>query len=384
MSDAAGGRGIRIADVLRNIVAKGASDIHLQAGAPPYMRVDGELYPFEGVPTLTPEQTEQIALAMMSESQREVFRHRHEVDFAFTIPNIARFRCNVLRQRGSVGVVMRVIRDAIPSFESLGLPGNVVTDLSSQPRGLVLVTGPTGSGKTTTLAAMIDFINRRFARNIITVEDPIEYELAGVNQVQVKPDIGFTFATALRSILRQDPDIVMIGEMRDQETAHIGVEAALTGHQVFSTLHTNDAAGAITRLTDMDIEPFLTASSLSLACAQRLMRRICVNCKEPQKVPESLWEQLRLDPKKEAAFTYFKGRGCDRCKNKGYAGRCAALEMIPISEAIRKLVIERATASEIKQAALQEGMITLREAGLLKAREGISTLEEVLNVTASD
>ncbi|HLV44429.1 MAG TPA: ATPase, T2SS/T4P/T4SS family, partial [Aggregatilineales bacterium] len=167
MSDAAS-RGVRIADLLKSMVARGASDIHLQAGAPPHMRVDGELQPYEGVPPLTPEQTEQIALAMMSESQRDLFRHRHEIDFAFNIPNIARFRCNVLRQRGSVGIVMRVIRDAIPSFEALGLPNAVVTELASQPRGLVLITGPTGSGKTTTLAAMVDFVNRRFAKNIIT------------------------------------------------------------------------------------------------------------------------------------------------------------------------------------------------------------------------
>ena len=282
MSDAAGGRGIRIADVLRNIVAKGASDIHLQAGAPPYMRVDGELYPFEGVPTLTPEQTEQIALAMMSESQREVFRHRHEVDFAFTIPNIARFRCNVLRQRGSVGVVMRVIRDAIPSFESLGLPGGVVTELVSQPRGLVLVTGPTGSGKTTTLAAMIDFINRRFARNIITIEDPIEIlhvdKRGMVNQREVRVDTE-DFGTALRAAMRQDPDVILVGEMRDQETVKAALAAAETGHFVMSTLHTVDAQETISRIIDFfppherDQIRILLAESLLGIFSQRLLAR---------------------------------------------------------------------------------------------------------------
>ncbi|MBX3140140.1 MAG: PilT/PilU family type 4a pilus ATPase [Trueperaceae bacterium] len=282
MSDAAGGRGIRIADVLRNIVAKGASDIHLQAGAPPYMRVDGELYPFEGVPTLTPEQTEQIALAMMSESQREVFRHRHEVDFAFTIPNIARFRCNVLRQRGSVGVVMRVIRDAIPSFESLGLPTGVVTELVSQPRGLVLVTGPTGSGKTTTLAAMIDFINRRFARNIITIEDPIEILHRNQKSLVIQREIGLDtadFVGALKFAMRQDPDVIMVGEMRDKETVEAAISAAQTGHLVFSTLHTLDAIRTVNRIIDFfppherDQIRILLAESLLGIFSQRLLAR---------------------------------------------------------------------------------------------------------------
>src|SRR5690606_34878977 len=242
MSDTAG-RGVRIADLLRTMVSKGASDIHLQAGAPPHMRVDGELYPYESVPTLSPEQTEQIALAMMSESQRDLFRHRHEVDFAFNIPNVARFRCKLLRQRGSVGVVMRVFRDAIPSFESLGLPGAVVTEFASQPRGLVLVTGPTGSGKTTTLAAMVDFINRRFSRNIITIEDPIEILHRNQKSLVIQREIGLDtadFVGALKFAMRQDPDVIMVGEMRDKETVEAAITAAQTGHLVFSTLHTLD------------------------------------------------------------------------------------------------------------------------------------------------
>ncbi len=280
MTDANGSRGIRIADVLRNIVVKGASDIHLQAGAPPFMRIDGELYPFEGVPTLTPEQTEQIALAMMSETQRELFRHRHEVDFAFTIPNVARFRCNVLRQRGSVGVVMRVIRDAIPSFESLGLPGGVVTDLASQPRGLVLVTGPTGSGKTTTLAAMVDFINRRFARNIITVEDPIEILHRNQKSLVIQREIGLDtadFVGALKFAMRQDPDVIMVGEMRDKETVEAAISAAQTGHLVFSTLHTLDTIRTVNRIIDFfppherDQIRILLAESLLGILSQRLL-----------------------------------------------------------------------------------------------------------------
>lgn len=282
MSDGAAGRGIRIADVLRSIVAKGASDIHLQAGAPPHMRVDGELYPFEGVPTLTPEQTEQIALAMMSEPQRELFRHRHEVDFAFTIPNVARFRCNVLRQRGSVGVVMRVIRDAIPSFESLGLPGTVVMELASQPRGLVLVTGPTGSGKTTTLAAMVDFVNRRFAKNIITIEDPIEILHRNQKSLVIQREIGLDtadFVGALKYAMRQDPDVIMVGEMRDKETVEVAISAAQTGHLVLSTLHTLDTIRTVNRIIDFfppherDQIRILLAESLLGIFSQRLLPR---------------------------------------------------------------------------------------------------------------
>ncbi len=273
---------MRIADLLRAMVAKGASDIHLQAGAPPHMRIDGELMPYEGVPVLSPEQTEQIALAMMSESQRDMFRHRHEVDFAFTIPNVARFRCNVLHQRGSVGVVMRVIGDAIPSFETLGLPTSVVTELAAQPRGLVLVTGPTGSGKTTTLAAMTDYVNRRFARNIITIEDPIEILHKNHKSLVIQREIGLDtsdFVSALKYAMRQDPDVIMVGEMRDRETVEAAITAAQTGHLVLSTLHTLDAIRTVNRIIDffppherLQIRILLAESLLGIL-SQRLLPR---------------------------------------------------------------------------------------------------------------
>ncbi len=281
MTDAAS-RGVRIADLLKTMVARGASDIHLQAGAPPHLRLDGELQPYEGVPPLTPEQTEQIALAMMTENQRDLFRHRHEVDFAFNIPNIARFRCNVLRQRGSVGVVMRVIRDAIPSFEALGLPASVATELASQPRGLVLVTGPTGSGKTTTLAAMVDFVNRRFNKNIITVEDPIEILHRNQKSLVVQREIGLDtsdFVGALKYAMRQDPDVIMVGEMRDKETVEAALSAAQTGHLVFSTLHTLDSIRTVNRIIDFfppherDQIRILLADSLLGILSQRLLPR---------------------------------------------------------------------------------------------------------------
>ena len=275
-------KGVKIADMLRNIVAHRASDIHLQAGAPPFMRVDGSLEAFQGVPALTPQQTEQVALAMMSEAQRELFLHRHELDFAFTIPNVARFRCNVFRQRGSVGVVMRVVQDSVPSFETLGLPIPVVTDFASQERGLVLVTGPTGHGKSTTLAAMVDHVNRKFPKNIITIEDPIEILHVNQRSLVIQREVGLDtsdFSNALKYAMRQDPDVIMIGEMRDRETVEAAITAAQTGHLVFSTLHTLDAVRTINRIIDF-FPPYereqiriLLADSLLGIISQRLLPR---------------------------------------------------------------------------------------------------------------
>jgi type IV pilus assembly protein PilB len=270
------------------------------------------------------------------------------------------------------------------SVKSLGLDERTYGQFQAAidaPHGMILVTGPTGSGKTTTLYSVLQELNHP-EYNIVTVEDPVEYQLVGINQVAVKSEIGLTFASALRSILRQDPDIVMIGEIRDQETADIAVKAALTGHQVLSTLHTNDAAGAISRLDDMGIEPFLLSSSILLTCAQRLVRRICPNCKE-EFIPEpEVFQKLEIP--ELIGQTFYHGAGCDRCKGRGYSGRAAVLEVLPVSEAIRKLIVKRASASVIKAQAVQEGMKTLRMAGIDKAREGITTLEEVLRTTAED
>ena len=249
------------------------------------------------------------------------------------------------------------------------------------PHGMILVTGPTGSGKTTTLYSVLQELNNP-EYNIVTVEDPIEYQLVGINQVAVKADIGLDFAGALRSILRQDPDIVMIGEIRDNETADIAVKAALTGHQVLSTLHTNDAAGAISRLDDMGIEPFLISSSILLTCAQRLVRRICPNCKDEFKPEPEVFAALGIEMDEDT--TFYHGQGCDRCKRRGYLGRAAIIEVLPVSETIRRLIIKRASAAVIKNQAVSEGMKTLRMVGVDKAREGITTLEEVLRVTAED
>jgi type IV pilus assembly protein PilB len=249
------------------------------------------------------------------------------------------------------------------------------------PHGLILVTGPTGSGKTTTLYSVLNELNSP-EYNIITVEDPVEFQIPGINQVPVRKEIGLSFANALRSILRQDPDIVMIGEIRDTETAEIAVEASLTGHQVLSTMHCNDAPGAISRLDDMGIAPFLISSSVILACAQRLVRRVCPACKEAVTYPPKMYKDLGIDPSFFNGVTLYRGRGCDRCKNTGLSGRAAIIEVMPMSDAIHRLIIARASAVEIGKTAVEEGMKTLRMVALDKAREGITSLEQVLTVTA--
>jgi type IV pilus assembly protein PilB len=271
------------------------------------------------------------------------------------------------------------------SLDKLGLDPETFSQFKAAvdaPHGLILVTGPTGSGKTTTLYSGLNELNNPIY-NIITVEDPVEFQIPGINQVAVKKEIGLTFANALRSILRQDPDIIMIGEIRDTETAEIAVEAALTGHQVLSTMHCNDAPGAIARLDDMGIAPFLISSSVILACAQRLMRRICSHCKEPVTYPTKMYQDLYIDPSIFDGVTLYRGRGCERCKNSGYAGRLAIIEAMTISDELRKLVIARANSRELAKVAIGQGMRTLRMVALDRVREGVSTLEQVLVLTAN-
>jgi type IV pilus assembly protein PilB len=283
--------------------------------------------------------------------------------------------------------VMRILDkgNLSASMDKLGIDADTFLRFKAAvdaPHGLILVTGPTGSGKTTTLySALNELNNPEF--NIITVEDPVEFQIPGINQVPTKKEIGLTFANALRSILRQDPDIIMIGEIRDEETAEIAVEAALTGHQVLSTMHCNDAPGAIARLDDMGIAPFLISSSVILSAAQRLVRRICPACKEPVTYPSKMFQDLDMDPDFFVGATLFRGRGCDRCKNTGYSGRLAILEAMTVTDEIRKLIIARSSAPEIGKVAFSQGMKTLRMVALEKARQGLTTLEQVLLVTAN-
>jgi len=271
-------------------------------------------------------------------------------------------------------VVLRILDKAnvILELSQLGFVKEVLAtfqELIKQPNGIMLVTGPTGSGKTTTLYAAIQTINSE-ERNIITLEDPVEYHLPRIRQSQINPKAGVTFAAGLRSILRQDPDVIMVGEIRDLETVDIAVQAALTGHLVFSTLHTNDAAGTISRLLDMGAEPFLVSSSVIGILAQRLVRAVCPKCKEPHKETEDGKE-----------YTYYRSKGCGYCKNTGFHGRLGIFELMVIDDKIRKLISTKASSEEIRKAAQEAGMRTLREDGLARARTGITTLEEVMRVS---
>lgn len=285
-------------------------------------------------------------------------------------------------------IVIRILNrsSTILTLEDLGMDKRalvIFNKLIARPHGIILVTGPTGSGKTTTLYAALAKLNSPDVK-IITIEDPVEYQMRGVVQIQVIPKIGLTFASILRSLLRQDPDIMLVGETRDTETAEITIRTALTGHLVFSTLHTNDAAGAITRLLDMGIEPFLVASSVIGVMAQRLVRKICPYCKEAYKpehdaliamnIPRERWEQTE----------FYRGKGCEKCKFLGYRGRTGVFEIFPMNERIKELTVERASASVIKQQALKEGMTTLRQFGWEVVQQGITTVDEVLRVTQEE
>ena len=259
----------------------------------------------------------------------------------------------------------------------------MLNQLIRKPHGILLVTGPTGSGKSTSLYAWLHTINS-VDKRILTVEDPIEYEMAGINQVQVKSDIGLTFASTLRTFLRQDPDIIMVGEIRDAETADIAIRAALTGHLVFSTLHTNDAAGAINRLVDMGVEPFLVASSIEALTAQRLVRRLCPACKRPWTVDEAFLKRQGFPLELLKEGTIYEAVGCEACRGSGYAGRTGIYEILPVTDAIREMVVNRKSSGVIKQWALEHGMRTLRMDGWRKVVAGITTLSEVIEATSEE
>lgn len=278
-------------------------------------------------------------------------------------------------------IVMRILNreDILIGLDKLGLWDDMLDEirrLISKPYGMILVTGPTGSGKTTTLYSILKELNT-VEKNIVTIEDPVEYQLEGVNQVQVNERIGLTFSNVLRNILRQDPDIIMVGEIRDVETAEIAVRSALTGHLVLSTLHTNDAPSAITRLIDMGVEPYLVASSLIGVIAQRLVRRICPHCKESRTVENGdIWVAEGLPP----GSVYYVGKGCEECGDTGYMGRTGVFELMLISEEIQRLTVERASASKIREQAIREGMVTLKDDGVRKIRAGVTTPSEVMRV----
>ena len=283
-------------------------------------------------------------------------------------------------------IVMRLLERSAALFglEALGFSKpnfEKMEKLIRAPHGIILVTGPTGSGKTSTLYAGLASINKP-SLNILTIEDPVEYQLEGVGQVQVNSKIDLTFANGLRSFLRQDPDVIMVGEIRDRETAEISIQASLTGHLVLSTVHTNDSAGAVTRLVDMQVEPFLVASSLLAILAQRLVRTICPRCKEEYEPSKGELAELGLDPKRVKKL--WRGKGCPNCQNTGYVGRLGIFELMVVDDDIRKLILDNADSTAIKAESRRKGMITLREDGADKVLKGITTIEEVSRVSREE
>jgi len=381
---------IRLVDMLiRNAVRERATDIHIE----PFERTLRIRYRIDGVLHEVPAPAKRFHAAIVSRikimSNLDITERRKPQDGRIRIRVLGReidLRVSIIPTMFGESVVLRILdkSSALLTLEQLGM---MPDDLSrfekviQAPYGILLATGPTGSGKTTTLYAAIQRLYTPELK-FITIEDPVEYQIDGVNQIQVNPQVGVTFANALRSILRHDPDIIMVGEIRDSETAEIAIHAALTGHLVFSTLHTNDAPGAITRLLEMGMEPFLVASALQGVLAQRLVRKICPHCITEYEPGEALREMLVMegfDEAKDCKFYY--GAGCKECRYTGYFGRTGIFELLIMDETIREMVMRKAPANEIRQVAIEKGMHTLRQDGLRKVILGITTLEEVERVT---
>ena len=378
--------------VLMSAIQKGASDIHIE----PYekelrvrYRIDGVLYNIMSPPM---KFRDAISSRIKIMSKLDIAEKRLPQDGRIKIrfnehgtQKEIDFRVSVLPTLFGEKIVMRLLdKDKLMlDMTRLGFEAESLAKFETaiqRPWGMVLVTGPTGSGKTNTLYSSIAKINTQ-ETNIMTAEDPVEFNLAGINQVQVKESIGLNFAAALRSFLRQDPNIILVGEIRDFETAEIAVKAALTGHLVLSTLHTNDAPSTINRLMNMGIEPFLVASSVHLICAQRLVRRVCSNCKEPAPLPPPALVQAGFSADLANEVTPMKGRGCDRCNQTGYKGRVGLYEVMEIADELRELILVGASGLELRRKAVDEGMITLRQSGLRKVKEGVTTIEEVVRET---
>jgi len=376
--------------ILEDGVKKKASDILIEpfsAKLRVRLRIDGVLHEEKAPPkNIHPSIVSRIKVM----SDLNIAEHRLPQDGRFKLKLSGRevdFRVSILPSSFGEKVAIRILdkSQANLNIEKLGFSQNIITDLekvSKLPHGMILITGPTGSGKTTTLYSIMKFIDSP-DKNIITVEDPVEYQLEGINQVTAHPEIGLTFASALRSILRQDPNIIMIGEIRDFETVDIAIKSALTGHLVISTLHTTTAAGAVVRLVNMGVEPYLINSSLVCVVAQRLVRKICTYCKEEHAIKKEILDTLKIkldvkDPK------FYRGKGCSHCFNMGYSGRTGIAEVLLLTSAVRELILSHAQEHLIKQQARKEGMRTLREDGLAQALKGLTTIEEVLRVTAPD
>lgn len=378
--------------VLTDAIKKGASDIHIEPYEKSFrvrFRIDGVLYEIMKPPM---KLKNAITSRLKIMSDLDIAERRLPQDGRIKL-KLGRnkemdFRVNVLPTLFGEKVVLRLLdkSNLQLDMEKLGFLPQQLADFQEsidKPFGMVLVTGPTGSGKTTTLYSGLAALNK-VTTNISTAEDPVEFNLMGINQAQMHDDIGFNFASALRAFLRQDPDVIMVGEIRDYETAEIAIKASLTGHLVLSTLHTNDAPSTVSRLLNMGVEPFLVSSSINCIIAQRLARRVCSKCGEETTVNPEILVNIGIDPSEAKHLKVRQGKGCDTCSGTGYKGRVALYEVMPMSEELKEFVLNGASTAELKREAVRLGMMTLRASGLERLKEGVTTIEEVLRVTANE
>ncbi len=378
--------------ILTDAIAKNCSDIHIEPYEKSFrvrFRIDGSLYEIMHPPI---KMKNAITSRLKIMAKLDIAERRLPQDGRIKLKlgkgKEMDYRVSVLPTLFGEKIVLRLLDKSNLQLDmtKLGFEEKQIHDFQEaiyKPYGMVLVTGPTGSGKTTTLYSALAELNKT-TENISTAEDPVEFNLEGINQVQMHEEIGLTFASSLRSFLRQDPDVILVGEVRDFETAEIAIKAALTGHLVLSTLHTNDAPSTVNRLLNMGIEPFLVSSSINLILAQRLARKICTQCKEPADIPIEQLDKLGELPEGYKDAVLYKGRGCDACSSTGYKGRIALYEIMPMTEPIKELVLQGASSVEIKGEAIQRGMKSLRQSGVTKMLEGITTLEEILKTTVRD
>jgi len=381
-----------VSKIIRQAINDKASDIHLEPeedGLRIRFRIDGVLIEIVRTPKANQaEITSRLKIMAEMDISEKRLPQDGRIRARLTDKNVD-LRVSCLPVVWGEKIVVRILdKSALSlSLRDVGFEDDLLERFETavrQPNGIILLNGPTGSGKTSTLYAALNYIISPKI-NISTAEDPVEMQVKGVNQVHVKSDIGLTFARTLRALMRQDPNVIMVGEIRDTETAQIAVEAAMTGHLVLSTLHTNDAPSTIGRLIDLEVEPYLIASTLSVAVAQRLVRRICPRCVQAHTPAQTEVDDLQMDKLNvPAGLTFFKGKGCNNCKTSGYKGRTAVHEMMTLSDGIRRLIVNKASASEIRRAAIDGGMVPLRKCAIFKASKGITTIEEILRVTKNE
>ena len=371
--------------ILKAAVEGGASDIHIKVGSPVVFRISRQLITIDA-PTPTEEWMGKILTAMVPPHARRRMDEEREVDFSYYEPGVGRFRTNVFQQRGTFALAMRYVKTQVPSFEELGLLP-IIKSIAAAPRGIVLVAGTTGSGKSTTLAAMLEHINANFKKHIVTLEDPIEFVFEDNQSVVEQREIGLdtgSFQAGLKHVLRQDPDIIMVGEIRDRETASIAMQSALTGHLVFSTVHTNDAPGAYTRLLDLGVEEFLLNAALRSIVGQRLVRRLCPLCATSDPKSDSLIDEFGLRALAHssgiAAPRLLQAHGCESCGGTGYRGRVAITEYFRCDSHVAAIPKDAEFLSNARQYAKTRGWRTLLEDGYVHAMNGVTTVSEVLRV----